>query len=331
MAQAAESPSSSSSSSSPSPYHPFFAPLDPAADTILRSTEGTLFCVPAFVLRRTAGYFAATLPSTSTLLTDADAEAEPEPVPLTEPAALLARALSILCGLPPPTSPSEPAAALDFPTAESLLALSERWAAPGLASRVRDAITGPTFLAQPLRLYVLAVRAGWTEEARQAARRTLVLNLYSRDADDEAGEKDQGQGELLRRLPTPDLMSLLRLHRRRRDVLDRLLSGKEGEGHGESEGEEGGVSPQAVSGRCKACGVETDNYLWREYRARIFVEMDKRALGDTVTGAGVDEWREALACWNAKCAGAECGKVIYDRDTILPEIQRCIDRLPDTV
>jgi hypothetical protein len=213
-----------------SAYHPLFN--DPAADTVLRSTEGTLFRVPAFVLRRTAGYFVATLPDT----------AAAEPIPLEEPAALLERVLSILCGLPPPD------AALDFPTAEAVLALAERWAAPGVAARVRDAITGPAFLKEPLRLYVIAVRAGWKEEARLASRSTLVLGLY-----------DEAHEELLRRLPTPDLMALLGLHRRRRDVLDRMLSGNSTEG----------VSPAAVSGRCSACGLERDNYLWREYRARV--------------------------------------------------------------
>ncbi|KAJ7207330.1 hypothetical protein B0H12DRAFT_1034523, partial [Mycena haematopus] len=270
-------------------YHPLFS--DPAADTILRSTEGTLFRVPAFVLRRTAGYFAATLP----------AIADAEQVPLDEPAAFLAQILSLLCGLPPPDD-----APLDFDRAEAILGLAERWDAPGAAARVRDAITGPVFLAEPLRLYVVAVRAGWEDEARIASRATLVLSLY-----------DEVHNELLRRLPTRDLMALLGLHRRRRDTLDTLLRTD--------------VNLAAVSGCCAVCGLQVDNYLWREYRARIFTEMDTRALGDTVIGAGVDEWREALACWNAKCAGAGCSKAIYDRDTILPGIKACIDQLPDTV
>ncbi|KAF7369873.1 hypothetical protein MSAN_00616400 [Mycena sanguinolenta] len=261
------------SSAITSAYHPLFS--DPAADTTLRSTEGTLFRVPAFVLRRTTGYFAATLP----------AIADTEHVPLDEPAALLAQTLSLLCGLPPPD------AALDFDRAEAILGLAERWDAPGAAARVRDAITGPVFLAEPLRMYVVAVRAGWKDEARIASRGTLVLSLY-----------DEVHDELLRRLPTQDLMALLGLHRRRRDTLDGLLKTN--------------VNMAAVS--------------W-EYRARIFAEMDIRALGDTVTGSAVDEWREALACWSAKCAGAGCGKAIYDRDTILPEIKACIDQLPDTV
>ncbi|KAJ6494252.1 hypothetical protein C8R45DRAFT_824731 [Mycena sanguinolenta] len=275
-------------STTPSAYHPLFS--DPAADTILRSIEGTLFRVPAFVLRRTTGYFAATLP----------ALADAEQIPLDEPAALLAQTLSLLCGLPPPD------AALDFDKAEAILGLAERWDAPGAAARVRDAITGPVFLAEPLRLYLVAVRAGWEDEARIASRGTLVLSLC-----------DEVHNELLRRLPTRDLMTLLGLHRRRRDTLDTLLKTK--------------VNMAAVSGACAACGLQGDNYLWREYRARIFTEMDIRALGDTVIGSAVDEWPEALACWSAKCAGAGCSKAIYDRDTILPEIKACIDQLPDTV
>ncbi|KAJ7034473.1 hypothetical protein C8F04DRAFT_1101983 [Mycena alexandri] len=275
-------------------YHPLFN--DPVADTVVLSREATLFRVPSFVLRRTTGYFAATLPVTLT--------ATAEPVPLDEPAALLARIFSILCGLPPP-GPE-----LDFPTAEAVLALAERWSAPGVTARMRDAITGPAFLAEPLRLYAVAARAGWAEEARLASRGTLALGLY-----------DEKHEEGLRRLRTPDLLALLALHRRRRDILDRMLSGEDTEG----------VNAAAVSGRCAVCGLQTENYAWREYRARIFVEMDTRALGDTVTGSAVDDWREALACWSTKCAGAECGKVLYERETILPQIKACIDKLPKTV
>lgn len=48
-------------------------------------------------------------------------------------------------------------------------------------------------------------------------------------------------------------------------------------------------------------------------------------------GSAVDDWREALACWNAKCAGAKCGKALYEREVILPLIKACIDKLPETV
>ncbi|KAJ7103942.1 hypothetical protein C8R44DRAFT_945432 [Mycena epipterygia] len=277
-------------------YHPLFS--DPAADTVLRSADGILFRVPSFILRRTTGYFTATLPAS----TNAEAHEEPEC------SSTLARILCILCGLPSPIED------LDFDAAESTLALASRWDAPGVTARLRDAISGPAFLRAPLRLYALTARAGWADEAQAAARGTLGLGLY-----------EAVHSEELKRVPSRDLLALLALHRRRRDVLDRILSGEKGEGEGVR------ILMGAVSGRCKACGLEADNWAWREFRARIFAEMDTRPLGDTVTGFGVDEWREAAACWSAKCAGAGCGKGIYDRETILREIKVCIETLPDTV
>ncbi|KAJ7197844.1 hypothetical protein GGX14DRAFT_374675 [Mycena pura] len=275
---------------------------DSAADTVLRSAEGTLFRIPRFVLRDTTGYFAATLAAPPD-------PPDAEPVPLEETAAVLARALCLLSGLPPP---DPQAATWDFATAEALLALAERWAAPGLASRVRDAAGGPPFVADPLRLYSLAMRAGWDAEARVAARGTLALALF-----------DEGHATVLRGMPAHALLELLALHRRRRDELDALLGpGGVGVGPGLDE---------MVSGRCAACGLQGDTHLWREYRARIFMEMDIRPLGDTVIGFAVDEWPQALACWNAKCAGAECGKPLYERESILSQIKACIDKLPDTI
>ncbi|KAJ7643395.1 hypothetical protein DFH06DRAFT_999058 [Mycena polygramma] len=306
QAQLSFSPLLSGSEALADTYHPLFA--DPTADTVLRSAEGILFRIPAHVLRRTTGYFAVTLPPASPL--NANTAHDAQPIPQTEPAPLLVRALRILCGLPPSGS------ALDFATAESLLALAEHWAAPALASYVRSAITGPPFLAQPLRLYALCARAGWADEAHIAARATLGLSLF-----DEAKHE-----EVLKGMSVGPLMELLRLHRRRRDLLDRMLSGKM-----EAEDEAVIYLKEKVSGKCAACGAEGGDYLWRQYRARIFVEMDVRPLGDTITGAGVDEWHEALACWGAKCTGKDCGKTLYDRDAILPEIKACINRLPDTV
>ncbi|KAJ7073508.1 hypothetical protein B0H15DRAFT_806696 [Mycena belliarum] len=273
-------------------FHPLFA--DPAADTVLRSSDGVLFRAPSATLRRAAGYFAATLPAT----------ADTEPAP----AVTLARVLCALCGVPPP--PTAPP--LDLAGAEAMLALAAHWDAPGAAARVRDSLGGAAFLAEPLRLYALAARAGWVEEAQGAARGTLALALF-----------DDAHREALARVPARDLLALLALHRRRRDVLDGMLSGWDAQG----------VGAALVSGRCGACGARTEKYdhVWREFRARIFHEMDVRPLGDTVTGFAGEEWNQARACWSAKCGGAECGKLLYDKDAILQQIKGCIERLPDTV
>ncbi|KAJ7625881.1 hypothetical protein FB45DRAFT_922544 [Roridomyces roridus] len=272
-------------------YHELFD--DPTADTTLQSTSGTLFRVPSFILRRTTGYFAATLPT----------PADGREIPLDSPDAPLIWVLSILCGIPPPGPLS------DFAEAEEVLDLAERWSAPAPIARVRDIVANPSFPSDPLRLYALATRFGWTDEAQLAVRRTFTLSLY-----------DPTHQPALRRLPAPSLLALLALHRRRRDVLDGILAG-----------EGGGLAPADVSGTCPKCGLGTASSAWREYRARIFVEMDRRPLGDTVLGFAVDEWREATACWGVRCQEEGCGKEIYDRELILRRLKECIDALPDTV
>ncbi|KAJ7289405.1 hypothetical protein C8J57DRAFT_1628257 [Mycena rebaudengoi] len=282
----------------PPRYDPAFS--EPDADTVLRSIEGTLYRVPAFVLRRTSGYFAATLPVTpDSSANNSNADAA---IPIREPDAVLAHVLRLMCGLPAAPPPS-------FDAVEDVLALIERWDAPGPLSAVRSAITRPVLLAEPLRLYAAAVRFGWAEEARLAARLTLTLALH-------AGE----HRDVLSRLPAKHLMELLGLHRGRRDALQGMLRGLPA-----------GSVPGGNKVVCVACGTPADNYAWRELLARIFFEMDVRPLGDTVLGFAVDEWREAVACWNVKCLGEGCGKPVYDREVILRDIKTCMEKLPDTV
>ena len=71
----------------------------------------------------------------------------------------LTKVLCMLCGLP-------------FGTWESLadaIDLARNWRAPWPLSFIRFAITAPLFLEQPLRLYAIAARLGWDEEAKLAS------------------------------------------------------------------------------------------------------------------------------------------------------------------
>jgi hypothetical protein len=161
------------------------------------------------------------------------------------------------------------------------------------------------FLSEPLRLYAIATKFGWDEEARIAATQTLSLDLY-----------DEENRSTLERIPSRLLMTLFRLHRSRRDAFKRLLDG------------DGGLFEAGNSAKClcPGCGELTDNHTWRELKARMFMEMDKRPLGNTLCGLEMEEWPEAIACWEAKCK--HCGRLNYDKLETLRDIKRCIDTLP---
>lgn len=79
--------------------------------------------------------------------------------------------------------------------------------------------------------------------------------------------------------------------------------------------------------------TELDNSPWQEFKNAMFLEMDRRPLGDSI---GVDvggsaEWPEALACWEAKCSKKGCDGQNYDRVTTLRQIRACIDILPSGI
>ncbi|KAJ7072010.1 hypothetical protein C8F01DRAFT_1102164 [Mycena amicta] len=280
--------------------------------------HGTLFFVPRFVLRKTSGYFAATLEL-------AQAGLETYAIPMDEPRSLLILALCILCGLAPTLEDAESCDLGNMDIVEKLFALSQRWDAPALASRARDAITSLPLAekADPIRLYGLAMRAGWDELAKKAAQRTLVLSIFN--FDDECIQQQLGS------ISAPALLRLYALHRKRRDVLDRMLRGRLS-GADLERGTRKTLDEALVMGRCTKCGevAATAKRLWAEYCSRIFTEMDVRPLGDTVVGSAVDEWSEALACWNARCVSGGCTgeERLFDREQILVAINSCIAALP---
>lgn len=198
---------------------------------------------------------------------------------------------------------------------ERLLRLlaAEKWDTPGPIASIRSALTCPRLLtSDPLRLYVLAKHFDWNEEAKLASTHTLKLNLH-----------DPIHAPTLARLSSKDLLPLLNLHRKRRDMFKRLIDSPERFAAGNS----------AVY-HCSRCGVtQLDNYPWRELKFAMFAEIDRRPLGDTL-GLGVGqsvELPEAKACWEAKCKKEGCDGVNYDRIATLRQIRNCIALLPSTI
>ena len=67
-------------------------------------------------------------------------------------------------------------------------------------------------------------------------------------------------------------------------------------------------------------------HTWRALKVRMLMEMDKRLLGDTLGALEMEEWQEAVSCWEAKCKNPVCGELI--NSPRLRNTKGCIDRLP---
>lgn len=208
---------------------------------------------------------------------------------------------------------------------DSILYASEKYDMPGPPSIVRTMVLGPTFLGQPFRLYSIACRYGWDEEAKMASERTLVHNIHA--AEHKAS---------LQKLPTcklqdyllsvwcahfldfiAALLDIMHLHRERRELLRQRLD-----------------DPPFVPGgiaTCVTCDELIDYHTWRELKYKITLEMDTRPLGDTILDHGLSQWPEARACWRAKCPNVNCDRVLYDKAETSRVIRECMDNLPKTV
>lgn len=281
--------------------HPSFNTKE--ANVILSSVEGTLFRVPSFVLRNTTGYFRAVLPPPSPFGQPViGQEQTADPIIVDEKDVVLERFLRLISGLETPSWGS-------FDELDAVMSLAEKWDAQGPMCLIRTAVTAPRFLEEPLRLYVMATRLNWGHEANLASTQTLKLSIY-----------DEVHAEQLQRLSTKSLMTLLRFHRCRRDLFMKFLNTEETF--------KAGNNPDR---RCSECGEKVNNHTWRELKARMFLEMDRRPLGDTLLSLDMEDWRESIACWSATCRNEECGTPLYDRSTTLHAIQDYLEKLPSTI
>ncbi|KAI0812543.1 hypothetical protein BC629DRAFT_1280729 [Irpex lacteus] len=278
--------------------HPSFD--SPEADVVLQSHDGVLFRIHSYTLKTTSGWFKSmfSLPQSGGEASSSNATSSPATLYLDEDSAVLEALLRCICGLPIPPLDS-------YDTIEPFLYAAEKYDMPGPLSIVRALVMTPTMLEDPLRLFVMACRYGWSDVAQLAATKTLTLNIF-----------DPSLRPTLKKLTTLPLLSLIDLHRGRRDSLNVSLNEAPFVGdHGPS--------------TCSHCGSPVDYHTWRELRHTIVMEMDKRPLGDTICEANLLEWPQARNCWEAKCPA--CSRVLYDKKETLIAIRSCIDRLPTTI
>ncbi|KAK0209336.1 hypothetical protein DFS33DRAFT_527004 [Desarmillaria ectypa] len=260
-------------------YHPSFN--SPDADAILSSRDGTLYRIPSVILRRTTTFFAS---SYFTFGPDS------KPIPIHEHDVVLERLLRILSGLAIPPWHI-------FGELEGVLSLAQTWGAKGALDIIRASITAPVFLLEPLRVYAIATRFGWEEEARLASKHTLCLSLH----------EEQHQ-EALQQISTRPLMKLFKFHRKRRDEFRKGME---------------------WDARCRRCDNPADGSVWTALVWKMFWEMDVRPSGDMLCSLEIEEWPEMDACLSEKCPG--CGRLVYDRLEVLERVMKCLAELPDTI
>lgn len=118
---------------------------------------------------------------------------------LDEDSATLEHLLRMICGLPFPEIESHD-------MLDALLSAAEKYDMPGPLSLLRMyLLRNPSPLEDVVRLYAVATRYGWVQEAKVLSGRTLVIDLH-----------DDAYTSSLRTLSTDALLSLYKLHRIRK-------------------------------------------------------------------------------------------------------------------
>lgn len=175
------------------PLHPLFASAD--GDITLAAKDGKrFFRVHSFILKTASSFF-----KTMFSLPQKPNAADENVVYLDEDAETLEHLLRMICGLP--LLPID-----TWDLVDALLDAIEKYDMPGPLSIIRLLVMTPALLNQPFRLYAVASRFQWDTEAKFASTQTLSYDLHDPDI-----------RQYLRRMPTEALLSLIDLHRCRRE------------------------------------------------------------------------------------------------------------------
>ena len=231
-------------------YDPLFGSSD--ADFVLRSLDGKQFRIYAFTLRTASGFFRMmfSLPQGSEVN---------DSITLDEPSNVVGPLLRMINGMEIPKWES-------YDEVESVLEAAHKYNMAGPISMVRFILILPRFLAEPLRLYVMATCFDWPEEAKLAAEQSLTISIH-----------DTKYIPLLEQIPLGPLLKLLDLHRKRKDGFRNLIDEP-------AQFRAGNADPAYCE-----CGNIVDNSPWRRLKSVMILQMDMRPMGDTLIGTVLEE------------------------------------------
>jgi hypothetical protein len=262
------------------------------AKIILTSSDGVSYRVHAFTLRTTSGFFRDMI----SLPQHDSPEGREDTINLDETSDVLGNLLRMISGFGVVKWSS-------YDEVESVLAAAQKYDMRGPLLTIRSAITSPFFLEQPLRLYAIAARYEWEEEARLASKYSLRLSLH-----------DNEHTKILDRIPTAYILRLFRLHRSRRDEFKTHVTR-----------DNGCFGIQ----NCPYCHQCVQNSALGHLTNLIIWEMDRHPAGNELLEGRWKEWPvyKGIACTEG---GGTFSSLGYEA-RISADIKFCLQSLSSTI
>jgi hypothetical protein len=185
----------------------------------------------------------------------------------------------------------------------TLLAVAGKYDMEGVTDRLRRALAAPAFLTRsPMRVYAIAARFGFADEARLASRHTLGTHILDYEVSDD-----------MRELTVDMYHRLLQLHRKRGQAArQKLVFGN-------------GVRCLQCNGGPAATLTFGAPRWWGIFKARAAAELAERP-----TTKVVFSMQFLLECAReSKCP--QCPGSVLESCAFLERLQSDIDSLPDTI
>ncbi|KAI0757068.1 hypothetical protein C8Q80DRAFT_1265051 [Daedaleopsis nitida] len=289
--------------------HPAFANLYGSPDVTLVTHDNVLFPISSSTLTRTSGWFRTmfTLPQGSQR-----APGGSERIQVGESSAVISGLLSLAAGIGMP-------AIEEIDLLDDLLRAADKYEMPMPSAVVRAIL--PLFLAKySIRVYAIACRMSWEDEASKAATQTLQIDIMS-----EENRKE------LEAIDTPHhLLKLLSLHETRRRQMQAALS------------DDAIFIANLQGGRCKEfgtvnpmdglvdseCTALVDRSTWVALRLACALEPWRFCAlceGD----APLSRMPELEAVFEDRCRG--CRNLYYSQSGTLEKLKNLAESLPQTI
>lgn len=294
MVSRAKRTDASRSDSSLSSYcpHPAFAVDN--GDVLIQSSDSVLFGVHSCILTMASPVFRESLPLPPPSATSESILVR-QPLVLTEPAHVLDLLLRIIYPVPTPTLDN-------LSVLAKVLAASIEYDISVATTTLRKQLISPSFLSsEPLRVFAIACRFGFKEEATEASNATLSMNIV-----------DAPLVEELRYVSAYDYHRLLSFHRTRSRAARNVV----------------GLRGKSCPARCMGCsyndpgGQASLPRWWYSFEKRAKEELERRPLTDIIFSMR----------FLSECEGCpSCGGNMLDSFHFLEGLKAELDALPDRI